>query len=82
MIEPTDILRDKDVAKIAGMAYLTFQRKMRDGFVVGELDWNAAQPVKNGRERVWLRRDVERVWKERIMVKAPEAAAAEAGRTD
>ena len=66
MIRPDDILTDKDVAKIAGMRYWTFQQRMRTGFRSGELNWNAARPVKNGRERVWLRRDVERVWRDRI----------------
>ncbi len=74
MLTIEDILDDRAVARLAGMAYLTFQRKMRDGFAVGELNWHAALPVMNGRSRVWLRRDVERVWKERIMVQAPATA--------
>ena len=64
-------MRDADVAKLAGMKVETFQRKMKRGtFGPGELDWRAADPVTNGRERLWLRRDVERVWKERIKVGA------------
>jgi len=73
-ITPKDILRDKDVAKLAGLETDRFQRKMKKaerggrGFAVGELYWPAAMPVPCGRERVWLREDVERVWRERICV--------------
>lgn len=74
MITPEDIMRDKDVAKLAGMRLDTFQRKMRAGFSAGELNWPAADPVTNGRERLWFRRDVERVWRERIRVAASEDA--------
>ena len=68
MITADDIMRDADVAKLAGLKVETFQRKMKRGFKTGELDWNAADPVSNGRERLWFRRDVERVWKDRIRV--------------
>ena len=61
-------MRDADVAKLAGLKVETFQRKMKRGFGPGELDWKAALPVTNGRERMWLRKDVERVWRERICV--------------
>ena len=70
MMTADDILRDEDVAKYAGLTVAVFQRKMREGFRVGELDWKAAEPVTNGRERLWLRKDVERVWRDRIRVSA------------
>lgn len=68
MITAADIMHDVDVAQLAGMKVATFQRKMKRGFSAGELDWRAADPVTNGRERLWFRRDVERVWKERIRI--------------
>ena len=75
MITANDIMRDADVAELAGMKVETFQRKMKRGtFGPGELDWRAADPVSNGRERLWFRRDVERVWRERIRVGSAEAS--------
>ena len=68
MITSDDILLDADVAKLAGLKVETFQRKMKRGFSRGELNWPAADPVTNGRTRLWFRKDVERIWKERIRV--------------
>lgn len=66
MITANDILTDAQVAKLAGIALCTFQRRMTTGFLPGELDWNAARPMTFGRRRFWLRADVEKVIKERI----------------
>lgn len=68
MITPADILRDDDVAKLAGVSLDTFQRRMRKGFRRGELDWRQARPMIIGGRRVWLRSDVENVIKERFTV--------------
>lgn len=65
MITASDILRDCDVAKLAGISLDTFQRRMRTGFRPGELDWNLARPMVNGGRRFWLRQDVESIIKER-----------------
>lgn len=67
MITAKDIMRDADVAELAGLSLDTFQRKMRDGFAPGELDWTRAVPMLNGGRRTWLRSDVERVITERLV---------------
>jgi len=69
MITAADILRDADVARLAGLSLDTFQRKMRDGFAAGELDWRQARPMTNGGRRTWLRGDVEKVITERTVAK-------------
>ena len=67
MITAKDIMRDADVAKLAGIALDTFQRSLRDGIKAGDLDWFAAKPMTHGRRRFWFRPDVERVITERIV---------------
>ena len=62
-----DIMTDEQVAKLARLSLCTFQRKMRDGFASGELDWNRARPMVNGGRRTWLRSDVEKVITERMV---------------
>lgn len=69
MITSKDILCDADVAKLVHLSLDRFQRRMRDGFEPGEFDFRQADPVKMGKRRVWLRADVERIIKERTVVK-------------
>lgn len=69
MITSKDILCDADVAKLARISVYRFQRRMREGFKRGELDFRQADPTVMGRSRVWLRVDVERIIKERTVVK-------------
>lgn len=69
MITPNDILTDEDVAILAHCEVATLQRKMRNGFAKGELDFTQAKPMMMGRRRTWLRADVEAVIKERKVVK-------------
>ncbi len=66
-ITEEDIMTDEQVAKLARLSLCTFQRKMRDGFASGELDWNRARPMVNGGRRTWLRSDVEKVITERMV---------------
>ena len=61
MIRECDILTDADVAKLAHLSLCTFQRRMKDGFKPGELDFTKARPMVNGGRRFWLRSDVERI---------------------
>lgn len=65
MIGANDILTDEDVAVLARMEVATLQRKMRNGFAKGELDFRLARPMMVGRSRRWVRSDVEAVIKER-----------------
>ena len=67
MIKEADILTDADVAKLAGLSLYSFQERMRDGIGAGEIDWFAARPMTLGRRRMWLRQDVEKVIRERII---------------
>ena len=69
MITSKDILCDADVAKLVNLSLDRFQRRMREGFEPGEFDFRQAEPVKMGGRRVWLRADVERIIKERTVVK-------------
>lgn len=66
MITADDILTDREVAALAGISLDTFQRRMREGFKISELDFTKARPMTNGGCRRWLRADVEKVIKERI----------------
>lgn len=67
MITAADILTDAQVAELSGISLDTFQRRMREGFKAGELDWNQARPMINGGRRFWLRHDVEKVIKARLV---------------
>ena len=67
MIKEDDILTDADVAKLAGLSLYSFQARMRDGIRSGEIDWFAARPMTLGGRRRWLRQDVEKVIRERII---------------
>lgn len=69
MITSKDILCDADVAKLARISVDRFQRRIREGFKRGELDFRQADPTVMGGRRVWLRADVERIIKERTVVK-------------
>ena len=69
MITSKDILCDADVAKLVYLSLDRFQRRMREGFKRGELDFRQADPTVMGGRRVWLRADVERIIKERTVVK-------------
>lgn len=69
MIGANDILTDEDVAILAKMEVATLQRKMRNGFAKGELDFAQARPMMVGRSRRWVRSDVEAVIKERKVAK-------------
>lgn len=69
MITSKDILCDADVAKLVNLSVDRFQRRMREGFKRGELDFRQADPTVMGGRRVWLRADVERIIKERTVVK-------------
>ncbi len=67
MITAADIMSDADVAELAGVSVDTFQRSLRVGIKAGELDWMQAKPMLHGGRRRWLRADVERVIKERLV---------------
>lgn len=67
MITAADIMTDADVAKLARLSVDAFQRSLRDGIKAGELDWMQAKPMMHGGRRRWLRADVERVIKERLV---------------
>ena len=69
MITSKDIMSDADVAKLVCLSLDRFQRRMRDGFEQGEFDFRQADPTVMGGRRVWLRADVERIIKERTVVK-------------
>ena len=69
MITSKDIMDDADVAELARISADRFQRRMREGFKRGELDFRQADPTVMGGRRVWLRADVERIIKERTVVK-------------
>ena len=68
MITESDTMTDADIAKLFGISLDRFQRKMRNGFAPGELDFRRANPTVMGGRRVWLRADVERVITERTVV--------------
>lgn len=68
MITPKDIMTDEDVAELVHLSLDRFQRRMRRGFVRGELDFRRANPTVMGGRRVWLRADVERIIQERVVV--------------
>ena len=69
MISSKDIMSDAEVAKLVHLSLDRFQRRMRDGFEQGEFDFRQADPTVMGGRRVWLRADVERIIKERTVVK-------------
>lgn len=69
MITSKDIMDDADVAELARISVDRFQRRMRKSFHRGELDFRQADPTVMGGRRVWLRVDVERIIKERTVVK-------------
>jgi hypothetical protein len=69
MITSKDIMSDADVAKLVNISTDRFQRRMRDGFKSGELDFSQARPTVMGGRRVWLRADVERIITERTVAK-------------
>ena len=68
MLTENDIMTDAQVAKLAHVSLCTFQRRCKTGFKPGEIDFLAADPLKNGDRRFWLRSDVERVIKNRVKV--------------
>lgn len=69
MLKESDVMTDEQVAQIAHIALDTFQRRCRNGFKPGEIDYLAADPLRCGPRRFWLRADVERVITNRITVK-------------
>ena len=69
MITSKDILCDADVAKLVYLSLDRFQRRMREGFKRGELDFRQADPTVMGGRRVWLRADVERIINEKVVAK-------------
>ena len=69
MITSKDIMSDADMAELVNLSIDRFQRRMREGFKRGELDFRQADPTVMGGRRVWLRADVERIIKERTVVK-------------
>ena len=68
MITAADILNDSQVAKLLGISLDTLQRRMSKGFKPGELDMRLAVPMVVGGMRRWLREDVEKVIKKRLVV--------------
>ena len=72
MITAKDIMRDQDVAKMLGISADVFQRRMKHGFKPGELDFTAIALDVCGVRR-FFREDVERVIRERIVVREGDA---------
>ena len=54
------VMFDRDVAEFLGISVRTLQRRVLRP-VAGEIDLNAAEPVKIGDRRLWLRESVERL---------------------